>query len=172
MDEKIGQLSSEDNLLGIVSDHGMNRKKLKVDLSKLLKERGIKAQMIPIIKDEYLEHHYNLGGSVYIYLEKRRLVKKAQAILSDQDGVEAVLTRREAARGFHLPGNRIGDLLVLAQLEAVFSPVDSGLYEDVDVRSHGSLHEQDVPFILNQKPKIASELFNKDILSVLWSLEP
>lgn len=172
VDEKIGQLSSEDNVIAIVSDHGMNRKRLKVDLCKLLRERGIKAQMVPIIKDEYLEHHYNLGGSVYIYLEKKRLVRKAREILGDQDGVEAVFTRSEAERRFHLPRRRIGDLLVLAQLETVFSPVDSGLCEDVDVRSHGSLHEQDVPFILSHKTRIASELFNKDVLSVVWSPDP
>ena len=169
--EKIGQLGTKDIVVGIVSDHGMNKKRLKVDLEKLLSERRLKAKMIPIIKDEYEEHHQNLGGAVYIYLEKRALSSKAAEILRDQDGVEAALTRNEAVRKFHLPTNRIGDLLVLGNVEAVFSHVDKGLYEDVDVRSHGSLHEQEVPFILNRKQEITCE-FNKDAFSTLWSLEP
>lgn len=71
-------------------------------------------------------------------MKRRGSSKKVQEILTDQDGVEVALTRSEAVRQFLLPADRIGDLLVLAQEDAVFSPVDDGLYQDVDVRSHGS----------------------------------
>ena len=165
IDKKIGLLADKDVILGVTADHGMNNKRVKVDLQKLLSERGIKTKVVPIIKDEYVEHHQNLGGSVYLYLE--RDLEKALTILQDAEGVEAVHTKNEAKKAYMLPSDRIGDLFVLGTKDAVFGPVKKGLYEDVNVRSHGSLHERDVLLIMNQKMKSVNELFNKDAFQKL-----
>jgi len=165
IDEKIGLLADKGVILGVTADHGMNNKRVKVDLQKLLSEHGIKTRIVPIIKDEYVEHHQNLGGSVYLYLE--RDLEKALTILQDAEGVETIHTKNEAEKAYMLPSDRIGDLFVLGTKDAVFGPVDKGLYEDVDVRSHGSLHERDVSLIMNQKVKSVNELFNKDAFQKL-----
>jgi phosphonoacetate hydrolase len=67
VDEKLGEIA-ERAFIGVVADHGMNRKSVKVDLVKSLTEFNITSRAIPIIKDEHVEHHQNLGGSVYLYI--------------------------------------------------------------------------------------------------------
>lgn len=42
--------------------------------------------VLPIIKDEYVKHHQNLGGSIYLFLERKRDVVKARDILLDVEG--------------------------------------------------------------------------------------
>jgi phosphonoacetate hydrolase len=166
IDEKLGEIADK-AVLGVVADHGMNDKCVKVDVVKLLKEFGIASRVIPIIKDEHVKHHQNLGGSVYLYVQ--RDVDKALSILRDAEGVEKACARREACRMYKLPPDRIGDTFVLGSRNTVFGPVEKGVAEDVHVRSHGSLHEVDVPFITSRKIKMVDKPFNKDALEVLLS---
>ena len=68
-------------------------------------------------------------------------------------GIELVLTRSDAARGFELPADRIGDLVVIAEHSVVIGGAEakhdlSGL--DAPLRSHGGLAEQQVPLIMNR----------------------
>jgi phosphonoacetate hydrolase len=64
-------------------------------------------------------------------------------------GVEAVLTREEAARRFHLMPERIGELAVLGDKETVFGELDAEREElPTTYRTHGSLHESDVPLVI------------------------
>jgi phosphonoacetate hydrolase len=67
--------------------------------------------------------------------------------------MELVLTREEAAEAFDLPENRIGDLVILSDQHTVIgrredwhnlAVVEEGL------RSHGGLHESEVPLIFNR----------------------
>jgi phosphonoacetate hydrolase len=166
IDEKLGKIADK-AVLGVVADHGMNEKCVKVDVVKLLEEFNIASRVIPIIKDEHVEHHQNLGGSVYLYVQKD--VDKALSILQDAEGVEKAYARRKASRTYRLPPDRIGDVFLLGNKDAVFGPVGKGLVEDVDIRSHGSLHELDVPFITNCKIEIAEKPLNKDALEALLS---
>jgi len=85
------------------------------------------------------------------------------------EGVEAALTTEEAGERFSLPVDRIGDILVLGNEDAVFGSVAKGEIEDVRLRSHGSLHERLVPFIANKEIKIIDENFNKDAFRILLS---
>ena len=167
IDERIGLFLEEDIALGVTADHGMNRKKIKIDLEKALSKRSIKVKVLPIIKDEYVKHHQNLGGSIYLYLEKGNDIAKALDILLSLDEVEAVLTADQASRQFKLPTDRIGDILVLGSKEAVFGPVAKGEIQNIELRSHGSLHERLVPLILNKKVEVTKDIFNKDALRVL-----
>jgi phosphonoacetate hydrolase len=66
-------------------------------------------------------------------------------------GVEAVLTREEAARTFHLMPERIGELVVLGDRETVFGETEPQFEVEhlpPTFRSHGSLHEAIVPLII------------------------
>lgn len=150
LDEGIGLILDEypDSVIGITADHGMTAKKTAIDLEKVLAGKGVKAKVVPTVKDRYLPHHSNLSGSAYVYLKKIEDVEKAYDILRGVDGVEEVLTATEASQRFHLPQEKVGDLLVLGEVDYVFGTLTSGVIEDVDLRSHGSLHERVIPTIL------------------------
>lgn len=159
-DERSGwHLSRLDGLLGevmnavrgevmivVTADHGMEAKRQALDLTRLLGRAGIRAEVIPIIKDRYVAHHQNLGGAAYVYLGDRHELPEAVGVLAEQPGVEEVLKTDEAAACFHLHPERIGDLMVLATADTVFGSLEAEEMQ-VELRSHGSLHERTVPLI-------------------------
>ena len=162
LDEGLGRIMERGAVLGVAADHGMNEKKVNLDLVQLLGEAGMGARFIAAIKDEHVVHHRNLGGSAYLYVEGD--VERARDVVASADGVEVVLTRAEAAARFRLPAGRIGDLLVLADADHTFGPNPGSVYADVEVRSHGSLHEREVPFILSRRVEVGRELYNRDLI--------
>jgi phosphonoacetate hydrolase len=112
-DESQQNINQLDRLLGdilnvssdieiiITADHGMNPKFRALDLTQILKDTGISANAIPIIKDRYVVHHQNLGGAAYIYLDDLYTIDEASAILREEQGIEAVLSNAEAAKKYH-----------------------------------------------------------------------
>ena len=165
LDEGLEGIAEQGVVLGVVADHGMNSKTVNLDLIWLLEKAGIGARFVAAIKDEHVIHHQNLGGSAYLYVDGD--VEKARDVVASADGVEAALTRAEAAARFRLPANRIGDLLVLADADHTFGPNPRSVYADVEVRSHGSLQEREVPFILSRRVDIGLKLYNKDVIPAL-----
>lgn len=160
IDHFIGLIDREDVILGITADHGMNSK-TRPDgtpqvrfLETILTEKGVSdARVILPITDPYVVHHGALGSFATVYLTNGGLEAAAE-ILRAVPGVEEVLPRREAVERFALPGDRIGDLVVLGDRETVLgrtpewhdlSSVAQGL------RSHGGLHEREVPLVVNRK---------------------
>jgi len=146
-DRLIGGLVDADPGLsiGITADHGMNRKTHAIDPAAVLRQAGIDAVAVPALKDKYVKHHNNLSGAAYIYLEAGER-NRAITILTERPGVERVLTKEEAVAAFRLPADRIGDLMLLGDVDTVFG--DLGVPEAaVELRSHGSLHEIEVPLI-------------------------
>ena len=146
LDNAIGDLAEahpEATLL-VTADHGMSAKTRMVDLGSALARCGIRANAVPIIKDRYVLHHANLGGSMFVYLEDRDDLVDAVTALTETDGVEEVLTSEEAAVRFRLHHDRIGDVVVTGEHDVVF-----GNPSEVDLppklRSHASIHECDVP---------------------------
>ena len=148
MDSILGRVLDENPDLEVylTADHGMSEKTWGVDLRKVLASKGIASETIPIIKDRYVEHHQNLGGAAYVYLEKQELVREAMGILRDFPGVDGVYSREEAAERFELMEERIGDIFVLGDKDTVFGDFESPRVP-VKVRSHGSLYERAVPII-------------------------
>jgi phosphonoacetate hydrolase len=160
VDRFIGELDDAGVILGFTADHGMNSK-VKADgspkvefLETLLKRAGIsEARVILPITDPYVVHHGALGSFATVYLQEQNIERAASMLLA-VDGVELVLDRAEAAKRFSLPGEQIGELVVLADANTVLgrtpewhdlSAVGSGL------RSHGGLHESSVPMVFNRK---------------------
>jgi len=149
---------SDDFLICLTADHGMSEKRRGIDLEKLLKEEGICVRFIPIIKDRYVEHHQNLGGASYLYLKES--VERALEVLSDVEGIEEALSRSEAVELYNLHPDRIGDILVLGEEDVVFGRGRDVLF-DVNLRSHGSLHEREVPIFIYDESFELKE--NKDV---------
>jgi phosphonoacetate hydrolase len=104
------------------------------------------------ITDPYVVHHGALGGFAWVHVPARDIGRARDAMLA-QEGIDAVLSRQEAAVEFEHPADRIGDLSVAASADTALgksrakhdlSHVERGL------RSHGSRHEQSVPIIVSQ----------------------
>ena len=84
--------------------------------------------------------------------------------------VELVLPRSEAAKRYHLMASRIGDLIVLGDHDTVFGELD-GQSEHLppEYRSHGSLHEMDVPLVIyNAQAKLSAEDFRYNWELARW----
>lgn len=144
LDAHLEGLLEQDVVLYLTADHGMNAKRVAVDLGKRLEREGIPAEAVPIIRDRYVRHHSNLGGSAYIHLKEAAHLERALEVLRATPGVEAALPREEASRRYRLHPQRIGDIFVLGDRETVFGELPEERQE-VELRSHGSAHEAEVP---------------------------
>ena len=107
---------------------------------------GIGARAIPVIKDRYVVHHSNLGGSIYVHLDNSADLNAALDTLRNLDGVDDAIPGEEASSRFRLMPERVGDIFVLADPSTVFGdPSEVTMPEGL--RSHGSAHETTVPII-------------------------
>lgn len=175
LDELLGRAveAAPDAVFFITADHGMNYKKRCWDLDKACHRRGSPVKFaLSAEKDRYIKHHRTFGGTAYVWLndsaDTPRIVERIGAL----EGVESVLTRAVAAERFGLMPERIGDLVVLGDRDTVFGELP-GEFEALEpgYRSHGSLHESDVPlFIYNWQGPLASHRFtrNADVASFLF----
>ena len=132
----------------VTADHGMSAKRRGVDVQKALAAGGIAARALPIIKDRYVAHHSNLGGSCYVYLGSEDSRADAISLLEQTPGIEQVLARVEAAAAHDLAADRIGDLFVLGDQHTVCGEFET-VTAEVNVRSHGSRHEGEVPILVS-----------------------
>lgn len=158
IDEKINALDKMGCVVGITADHGMGAKHNSLGepnaiwLKDILEQNKIKNYNILLpITDKYLGHHSCLGGCAWIYFKGQGEALKAYEILEETRGIEEVLFNNEAAIKYDLPGELIGDIFLLADKDGVLGStrkehcnIPEGL------RSHGGIHEQKVPFIINK----------------------
>lgn len=147
LDQSIGQLleTHPDITLLITADHGMSTKTKMVDLKTVLDERGIRANPIPIIKDRYVVHHANLGGSMFVYLDDSD-EHEAVEILKGTPGVHSALTKAEAVEQYRLHPDRLGNIVVNGDKDVVFgNPSLTDMRPGL--RSHASIHERKIPLI-------------------------
>jgi phosphonoacetate hydrolase len=96
-------------------------------------------------------HHGALGSYAVVYCDD---AAKWKARLEAMPGIEAALTKEEAAKRFELPADRLGDLVVVSTKHKVLGTSASrhdlsGLTEPL--RSHGGVSEQKVPLLCNRK---------------------
>lgn len=171
IDYWLGELDKLGAIIGVTADHGMEAKtntdgSPKVQfIEDLLKDQGIPARVILPITDPYVVHHGALGGYGTLYLEDTTQLEKAKSYLLSLDGIEKVLTNQEAVAEFELPGDRIGDLVVLSDAATTIGRTPS--WHDLDkvkegLRSHGGQHTQVVPMIFNKK---LNEVYNEKLES-------
>jgi phosphonoacetate hydrolase len=175
-DRYLGELDTLGAAIVITADHGM-KPKHKADgtpdvvyVQDLLDDWLGKeaARVILPITDPYVVHHGALGSFATAYLPEGVERGGVMAKLAAIKGIDVVLSREEACARFELPGDRIGDIvLVSSENKTIGTSADrhdlAALKEPL--RSHGGLTEQAVPFIVNRPmrdlPK-APELRNFD----------
>jgi phosphonoacetate hydrolase len=159
MDGYMAKLDAMGCTIVLTADHGMNAKfgadgKPDViylqDLFDGWLGKG-KARVILPITDPYVVHHGALGSYAVVYCDKP---EEWAAKLKPVPGIEAVLSKAEAASRFELPPDRLGDLIVVSTKHKVLGTSAarhdlSGLTEPL--RSHGGVSEQHVPLICNRR---------------------
>lgn len=164
----------------VTADHGMKPKHLAdgspdvTYVQDLLDDwlgQGAARVILPIT-DPYVVHHGALGSFATAYLPPDADAAAIAARLAALPGMEVVMERAEAVRRFELPADRIGDLVLISgERQVIGTSADrhdlSALGEPL--RSHGGLHEQQVPFVVNAAlPELpnAPDLRNFDAFEV------
>jgi phosphonoacetate hydrolase len=162
MDHYLGQLDAMGCVIALTADHGMNAKTRMDGQPDVIYLQDVldawlgasKARVILPITDPYVVHHGALGSFATVYLpadiDPAALVVRLAALR----GMEAVLTRADAAARFELPADRIGDIVVVSERSTVIGTAASRhdlSALDAPLRSHGGISEQRVPLILNRK---------------------
>ncbi|MEP6825839.1 MAG: phosphonoacetate hydrolase [Ramlibacter sp.] len=162
MDGYMAQLEALGCVIALTADHGMNPKVVMDGTPDVIylqdwcdAQLGAgKARVILPITDPYVVHHGALGSFATIYLPPQLPAGDLVGRLQRLQGMEAVLTREQAAARFELPADRIGDVVCVSERFTVIGTSASrhdlsGL--DAPLRSHGGMSEQRVPLVLNRK---------------------
>jgi phosphonoacetate hydrolase len=172
MDELIGQAmkAAPDAAFLATADHGMNAKSLCWDLQQVCAGKGAPIRKaVSTGRDRYTKHHRGCSGAVYVHLKNSQDETRVRDILSGVKGVERILTREEAAKEFRLMASRIGNLVVLGDKDTVFGELDAERESFPGLRSHGSMHELDIPlFVYNAKNPPSPEYFNHNLDLARW----
>jgi phosphonoacetate hydrolase len=162
MDGYLARLDAMGCTIVVTADHGMNAKfgadgQPDVMYLQDLFDKWLgtdKARVILPITDPYVVHHGALGSFAVVYLPAGASATEWAAKVKVLPGIEAVLTREEAAARFELPADRLGDLIIVSTKHKVLGTSASrhdlsGLTEPL--RSHGGISEQKVPLICNRR---------------------
>ncbi len=173
MDELIGQAmhAAPDAAFLVTADHGMNAKTLCWDLERVCERQGVPLRKaFSVGRDRYVKQHRGCSGGAYVYLKNPQDADRVREIISGLKGVEHVIAREQAARDYKLMKSRIGDLVVWGDQGTVFGEMDM---ERVDfptgLRSHGSLHELDIPlFVYNAKNAPSADYFSHNLDLARW----
>src|SRR5471030_2820685 len=136
----------------LTADHGMNAKFGADGQPDVIYLQDVfdkwlgtdKARVILPITDPYVVHHGALGSFAVVYLPAGVSHSEMVARIKSLPGIEAALTREEAAARFELPADRLGDLIVVSTQHKVLGTSASrhdlsGLTEPL--RSHGGISE-------------------------------
>ena len=165
IDRYVGAIDAAGATLVMTADHGMNDKHRAdgtpdvIYLQTLLDEwlgKGVAdggARVILPITDPYVVHHGALGSFATVYLPEGvdggAMIGRLRAV----EGIDEAMGKAEAMTRFELPGDRIGDVVVISSRHKVLGTSAnrhdlSGLTEPL--RSHGGISEQVVPMISNR----------------------
>jgi phosphonoacetate hydrolase len=163
--------TAPDAAILLTADHGMNFKTRCWDLEKALQERGAPVRIaISAERDKYLAHHQGMGGTAWVHLRTPEDEARVGSLLGQLDGIERVLTRAQAAKEFKLMASRLGDLVVLGDRDTVFGTLETGMEVlPKEFRTHGSLHELDVPVTIhNARAAPPSDYFKHNLDLARW----
>ena len=176
LDQLIGEAidAAPDAAFFLTADHGMNYKTLCWDLDKALGARGSQVRFaLSAEKDRYVRHHRTFGGTAYVWLNSPDDAPLVTERLVQLQGIERVIPREAAALEFGLMADRIGELVVIGDKETVFGELQAEKEMlEPGYRSHGSLHESEVPIIIynyrGELPPRAAFNRNCDLASFLF----
>ena len=162
LDRRFGILQELGALVALTADHGMGDKSNENGEPNVIWLQDILDQslgtgscrVICPITDAFVGHHGALGGFVRIYLGNKDDQNKVYETVQGIEGVEKVWTAENVAKELEQPLDREGDLAVVADKRTVIGGSekdhDLSALKGKRLRTHGSLHEASVPFILSE----------------------
>ena len=160
-DRYLGQLDELGAAIVVTADHGMKPKHDAAGDPQVIYVQDLldawlgeaAARVILPITDPYVVHHGALGGFGTAYLPAGADRAEIIARLAARPELLEVMGREEAVARFELPGDRIGDIVMISTENMTIGTSEhrhdlAALNEPL--RSHGGLTEQEVPFICNR----------------------
>jgi phosphonoacetate hydrolase len=173
LDELFGQAmhAAPDAAFLLTADHGMNAKTRCYDLEKVCARRGVPLRKaFSAGRDRYVKHNRGCSGAAYVYLKSPQDADRVRGILTQLKGCERVLTRQAAAREYRLMASRIGDLVVWGDKDTIFGEMDTEQENfSGDLRSHGSMHELNIPlFVYHANHTPSSDYFQHNLDLARW----
>jgi phosphonoacetate hydrolase len=122
MDGYMAKLDAMGCTIVLTADHGMNAKFAQDGQPDAIYLQDVfdgwlgkdQARVILPITDPYVVHHGALGSYAVVYLPTGIKPEEMVAKLKAMPGIEAALTKDEAAKRFELPADRLGDLVVVS----------------------------------------------------------
>ena len=167
-DRYLTQLDAMGAAIVVTADHGMKPKHLADGSPAVVYVQDLfddwlgqgKARVILPITDPYVVHHGALGSFATAYLPAGTDLPAMVARLQTVPGMLLVVDKAEAIRRFELPGDRIGDVVMISTENMTLGT--SAHRHDLaalnePLRSHGGLTEQEVPFIVNRVMDLPSQ---------------
>jgi phosphonoacetate hydrolase len=160
-DKYLAELDAMGAAIVVTADHGMKPKHdangdpaviyVQDLMDKWLGEAA--ARVILPITDPYVVHHGALGSFATCYLPEGADHTDIIARLRALPEMLEVVDKAEAIERFELPGDRIGDIVMISTENMTIGT--SAHRHDLaalkePLRSHGGLTEQEVPFICNR----------------------
>ena len=161
LDSRFGRLAELGAMVALTADHGMNDKADENGQPQVIWLQDIingaigegRCTVICPIADAFVGHHGALGGFVRIYCvdgTPRELIIEA---IKDIPGIEKIWTAESVAEELEQPLDREGDIAVAGDKKTVIGgrAVDHDLsaLKGHRLRTHGSLHEAKIPFVLS-----------------------
>jgi phosphonoacetate hydrolase len=176
LDTLIGEAATAapDAAFFVTADHGMNFKTRCWDLTRVCAEAGTPIRfMLSPERDYYIKHHRNYSGCAWLWLHRRCDYGRVEDCLRGLSGVEEVLPSEDAALRFHLPRERIGDMVITGARDTMFGDIPCAYTElEPSYRAHGSLHEMEIPLVIyNYGDSFSSSddfTVNKDLVQFLY----
>lgn len=167
-DRYLTQLDAMGAAIVVTADHGMKPKHLADGAPAVVYVQDLfddwlgagKARVILPITDPYVVHHGALGSFATAYLPTDTDINAMVTRLQAVPGMLLVVDKAEAVRRFELPGDRIGDVVMISTANMTLGT--SAHRHDLaalnePLRSHGGLTEQEVPFIVNRVMNLPSQ---------------
>jgi phosphonoacetate hydrolase len=161
LDSILASLHRLDACWVLTADHGMSAKAAADGTPQVIYLQSLldaelgrdSTRVILPISDPYVVHHGALGGFACVYTKNAGDNGRIISLLREKTGIEWVGSKEDAAQRFSLPGDRLGEVVVISDsATALGTRRDehdlSGL--TVPLRSHGGLAEQGVPLMSNR----------------------
>ena len=167
MDARFARMVELGATVALTADHGMGDKADEngepnvIWLQDILDDiLGVGAtRVICPITDAFVGHHGALGGFVRVYKNDGASSEAIFDAIQGIPGIERCYWASEAAKELEQPLDREGDFAVVGDKKTVIGgrAVDHDLsaLKGHRLRTHGSLHEANVPFILSKPLKSA-----------------
>lgn len=162
LDSRFKTIQELGAVLGLTADHGMGDKADEQGNPNVIWLGDVLDQIFGVgactvicpITDAFVAHHGALGGFVRVYCHKTDIVDQVISTISELSGIAKVWNREEVCNELEQPPDREADIAVMADAKTVIGSLrinhDLSALKGKRLRSHGSIWEAQVPFVISE----------------------